>query len=149
MPEPNLFFRKMKEGDIPVVASMEKRLFSRPWSEQSLTQALRQNTLFIVALEKNMVVGYCGMYCAFEEGEIMNVAVAPAMQNRGIGRKMMEYLIGQAYGQGIRRIVLEVRVSNKGAIRLYQSIGFGNCGIRKNLYDLPMEDGMDMAYAFG
>ncbi len=149
MAESNVSFRKMKEGDIPVVAALERRLFSRPWSEQSLSQALRQNTLFFVALEKNMVVGYCGMYCAFEEGEVMNVAVSPAMQGRGVGRKMMGYLLEQAYGQGVRRIILEVRISNQRAIRLYQSIGFQSCGIRKNLYDMPLEDGMVMEYAFG
>ena len=144
MPETHFLFRKMTERDIPDVASLEKRLFSRPWSEQSLSQALRQNTLFVVAEEKNIVVGYCGMYCAFGEGEITNVAVEPSWQNRGIGRGMMGYLLQQASCQGVRRIVLEVRVSNENAIHLYESIGFKSCGIRKNLYDMPMEDGIIM-----
>ena len=78
----SIHFRKMTEQDVPAVSGLEKRLFSRPWSEQSLLQALCQSTLFVVALERNVVVGYCGMYCAFQEGEIMNVAVDPAWQGQ-------------------------------------------------------------------
>ncbi len=149
MPETNFVFRKMAEKDILDVASLEKRLFSRPWSEQSLSQALRQSTLFVTALEKNIVVGYCGMYCGFGEGEITNVAVDPIWQNQGVGRKMLEYLLEQAYCQGIRRVMLEVRVSNWNAIHLYESMGFRSCGIRKQLYDLPTEDGMVMEFRYG
>lgn len=141
-------FRKMAEGDLPAAAGLERRLFSRPWSEQSLSQALRQHTLFVAAVEKDVLVGYCGMYCAFEEGEITNVAVDPAWQGQGIGRRMMAYFLQQAREQGILRITLEVRVSNQRAIRLYTSLGFQNCGIRKNLYDLPTEDGMVMQLEF-
>ena len=140
----SIHFRKMTEQDVPAVSGLEKRLFSRPWSEQSLLQALCQSTLFVVALERNVVVGYCGMYCAFQEGEIMNVAVDPAWQGQGIGREMMSRFLGLARSQGISRIILEVRVSNHRAIRLYTSLGFQSCGIRRNLYDRPLEDGIVM-----
>ena len=53
----SIHFRKMTEQDVPAVSGLEKRLFSRPWSEQSLLQALCQSTLFVVALERNVVVG--------------------------------------------------------------------------------------------
>lgn len=118
----SIHFRKMTEQDVPAVSGLEKRLFSRPWSEQSLLQALCQSTLFVVALERNVVVGYCGMYCAFQEGEIMNVAVDPAWQGQGIGREMMSRFLGLARSQGISRIILEVRVSNHRAIHLYTSL---------------------------
>lgn len=144
MSEECLYFRNMQEGDIPAVAAIERTVFSRPWTEQSFAEALQQDVLFIVVLKENAIVGYCGMYCSFEEGEITNVAVMPKEQGCGLGRKMMEYLLEQARERGIRRIILEVRISNENAIHLYESLGFHNCGIRKGFYEMPREDGMVM-----
>lgn len=136
--------RKMCKEDISCVQEIERSLFSRPWSQQAFLQAMEQDTLYLVALEDSRVAGYCGMYCSFEEGEITNVAVATAKQNLGIGRTMMEELLRQARERGITHLFLEVRVSNEKAIRLYRSLGFENCGIRKDFYEMPREDGMIM-----
>ena len=144
MPEEQLYFRNMQKEDIPSVEAIEQKVFSRPWSETAFLQAMQQDTLFIVALNRNTITGYCGMYCSFEEGEITNVAVMPERHNQGIGRSMMEYLMEQAEEKGITRIILEVRVSNAHAIHLYESLGFQNCGIRRNFYEMPREDGMVM-----
>ena len=144
MSEEQLYFRTMQEIDIPAVASIEKAVFSRPWTEDAFRQAMRQDTLFVVVLKGNTIIGYCGMYCSFEEGEITNVAVTPKEQGHKAGRKMMEYLLEQAQQKGITRIILEVRISNGRAIHLYESIGFRNCGVRKNFYEMPREDGMVM-----
>ena len=81
-----------------------------------------------------------------ESFKITNVAVAPMYQNQGVGRRMLEHLLEQARQSGIRRIFLEVRISNENAIRLYRKLGFGNCGIRKGLYQFPREDGMVMVW---
>lgn len=142
--EGTLYFRQMEVGDIPAVAQIEQQLFSRPWSKQAFLESMEQDTLFVVALEKNVIVGYCGMYCVSGEGEITNVAVALGNQNQGIGHRMLEYLLKQAHQKEMNRIILEVRVSNKNAIHVYEKLGFQNCGIRKNLYEMPREDGMIM-----
>ena len=46
--------------------------------------------------------------------------------------------------RGISRFTLEVRVGNKTALHLYESLGFVSAGIRKNFYDLPKEDAVIM-----
>lgn len=144
MSEEQLQFRKMCVEDISAVAAIERMVFSRPWTERSFAEAVQQDTLFVVVLKKNTIVGYCGMYCSYEEGEITNVAVMPQVQGHGIGRKMMQFLLRQAGEKGISRVFLEVRISNRNAIHLYENLGFKNCGIRKNFYELPREDGMVM-----
>lgn len=139
-------FGEMDIRDIPAVAELEQQLFSCPWSKQAFLETLNQDTLFVTARIGDVIAGYCGMYCYFGgEGEITNVAVSPCCQNQGIGRRMLAYLLEQARSRGVVRIILEVRVSNKNAIHLYEKMGFQNCGIRKNLYELPREDGMIMA----
>lgn len=148
MSEEQLYFRTMQMKDIPAVAAIEKAVFSRPWTEDAFVQAMQQDTLFIVVLRGNTIIGYCGMYCSFEEGEITNVAVIPKEQGCRVGRSMMEYLLEQAKQKKITRIILEVRISNDRAMHLYESMGFRNCGVRKNFYEMPREDGMVMVLEF-
>lgn len=140
-----VWFRRMEREDIPFAVQIERQLFSRPWSEQAFSESMEQGAVFVVAEREGVVVGHCGMYCSFGEGEVMNVAVAPGWQNHGVGRGMMEYLLAEACHRKVSRVVLEVRVSNANAIHLYRALGFHNCGVRKGLYELPREDGMVMA----
>ena len=142
---PEVYIRKMELQDIPAAAQIEKQLFSQPWAKHAFQETLSEDTLFLTAWFGTELAGYCGMYCYPGEGEITNVAVAPMFQNQGIGRRMLEALLGQARKRGISRIFLEVRISNANAIHLYQELGFQNCGIRKNLYGFPREDGMVMS----
>lgn len=140
MEKPEIVIAKMQDKDIPEVANIEARVFSMPWSEQGFADALKQDTIFVTAKQEEQVVGYCGMYCSFEEGEITNVAVLPEAQNHGIGKKIISGLLRAAQEKNISRIVLEVRVSNLPAIRLYEGFGFQKAGIRKGFYERPRED---------
>lgn len=140
MEKPEIVIAKMQDKDIPEVANIEARVFSMPWSEQGFADALKQDTIFVTAKQEEQVVGYCGMYCSFEEGEITNVAVLPEAQKHGIGKKIISGLLRIAQEKNISRIVLEVRVSNLPAIRLYEGFGFQKAGIRKGFYERPRED---------
>lgn len=140
MEKPEITVEKMQVEDVPQVAQIEACVCSMPWSEQGFLDALRQDTLFVTAKQENQVLGYCGMYCSFEEGEITNVAVFPEAQRNGIGKKIISGLLEMALEKGIVRVVLEVRVSNTPAIKLYEGFGFQTVGIRKGFYEKPRED---------
>lgn len=140
MEKPDIVIEKMQTKDIPEVAEIEARVFSMPWSEHGFADALKQDTIFVTAKQEGQVVGYCGMYCSFEEGEITNVAVLPEAQNHGIGKKIISGLLKASREKNISRIVLEVRASNTPAIRLYEGFGFQKAGIRKGFYEKPRED---------
>ena len=139
--------RRMTEQDCPVVAELEKRIFSQPWSEQGFCDAIAMaENIFLVAEDAGEICGYIGMYQSLDEGEITNVAVAPEKRNAGIGWQLMQTALSEARQQGITQIVLEVRVSNASAIHLYEKCGFINCGVRKGFYDFPKEDAYIMIY---
>ncbi len=106
MEKPEIVIAKMQDKDIPEVANIEARVFSMPWSEQGFADALKQDTIFVTAKRKERVLGYCGMYCYFDEGEITNVAVLPEAQNQGIGKKIISGLLRAALEKNISRIVL-------------------------------------------
>lgn len=137
----------MTEQEVPAVAELEKQIFSMPWSRQGFSDALAmENVIFLVALEEHTVCGYCGIYLAADEGEITNVAVAPEYRRQGIAKKLVRALVEAGSERGARQFVLEVRVSNQGAMRLYEKLGFFSCGIRKNFYERPIEDAYIMLF---
>jgi ribosomal protein S18 acetylase RimI-like enzyme len=55
---------------------------------------------------------------------ISNVAVHPSQQGHGIGRQLMEAALTGIRRQGGRSVILQVRVDNEPAQRLYRSLGF-------------------------
>lgn len=138
---PDVMIRKMGWEDTAEVSCLEAEIFTRPWSRQGFLDAISgKETIFLVAELSGKIVGYCGMYCAADEGEITNVAVAPEARKNGVGGKLLECLFMAAKNAGIRQIILEVRVSNEVAIRLYEKYGFTIQGTRRNFYDEPRED---------
>ena len=50
----------------------------------------------------------------------------------------------QCYKEKIKYLTLEVRVSNEGAINLYESFGFKSLGVRKKYYQNNNEDALIM-----
>ncbi len=77
------------------------------------------------ALDGDEVIGTCAMIPrGDDEFELAKLAVTPAAQGRGIGRRLVEAAIAFARGRGARRVIL---VSNSGlgpALRLYERLGF-------------------------
>lgn len=137
--------RRMEPEDAPEVSCMERQIFSQPWSCQGFLDALAlENAIFLVAESSGKILGYCGMYCAADEGEITNVAVDEAHRNCGIGKMLVQQLLKEAKEVGIAVAILEVRISNESAIHLYEAMGFTIQGIRKGFYEMPKEDGYVM-----
>lgn len=145
--ENNHIVRQMQMADTDVVSALEAEIFSQPWTKKGFEDALNmQNTIFLVAENEGKIAGYIGMYLSLDEGEITNVAVAPDARCRGVGKELIFRAKEQAFAKGITRIVLEVRVSNDNAIRLYERNGFKICGTRKGFYEFPKEDAYIMLY---
>jgi len=140
-----MLIREMTLQDVPAVAEIENKCFSLPWSEQSLIDSVvREDTLFLVCEDARNIVGYIGMYLSFDEGDITNVAVAPAQRKKGYGEALVAKAIALAKERDLEMILLEVRVSNTPAISLYKKMGFEELGLRKKFYEHPVEDALIM-----
>lgn len=141
--------RRMGQEDLLEAARLEKEIFSRPWSYQSLHDAVEneKNCYLCAYIEEGdgkRLVGYCGFWNVAQEGQIYNVAVDESYRRRGIARCLMEKLLECGKEAGILSYTLEVRKSNEDAIHLYEHLGFSKAGIRKNFYDAPKEDAIIM-----
>lgn len=78
------------------------------------------------------------------EAELETVVVAAEFQRRGVARQLCSALAVELREQGIREIVLEVRVSNGPAQSLYRSLGFRETDGRARYYADPVEDAVVM-----
>ena len=131
---------KMSREHLSEVASIEDMSFSLPWSLESLELMLTEQASALVALEDGRVLGYVGMMCVLDEGQIINVAVHPDARRRGVGRSLMQAAEAYAKERGIVFLSLEVRESNIAARSLYSSLGWEEQGIRKGFYSHPVEN---------
>lgn len=137
--------RKMQESDLLQVAAIEKTVFSVPWSLESFRESMElEHTIYLVAEENDNIMGYCGMYRVFNEGEIVNVAVAEAYRRKKVALHLLEQLFVESSVLKVDNFFLEVRESNKPAIQLYKQLGFIEAGIRKNFYEKPRENAIFM-----
>lgn len=127
--------------DIPVVARLERELYPQPWSEKDFEEILAQEPFwFWVAKKENEIVGYLVCQVVGEEAELHNIAVAKAHQRQGIGKQLLQKLIGDLKQKNISEIYLMVRASNLPAQKLYASLGFEKVGMRPNYYNDPKEE---------
>lgn len=141
----DIIVRKMRPEDLLQVCEIEKDNFSLPWSEKSFLESMeRDDTLFLVALDREEVAGYLGCYCVAGEGEITNVAVKLSHRRQGVGGKLLETLYEEAKALHTQEFFLEVRESNEAAIALYSRQGFVKEGVRKNFYEKPVENAVIM-----
>ena len=88
---------------------------------------------YLLFIEDNKIVGYLNYYLIYDRIEIANFNVLDKYQNKGIGTKLLDYLIKKY--TDIVNITLEVRCDNTKAIHLYEKMGFIKKAIRKGYYN--------------
>jgi [ribosomal protein S18]-alanine N-acetyltransferase len=137
MSEPEtIHIRPMIEPDLDAVLAIEQASFPSPWKrDHFLHEIAAPHSYPFVAECNGMLAGYVCLTSLFEEAQIMDIAVAPAMRGRGIAQSLMEYAFSLAREKGAEVMALEVRASNAAAITLYEQCGFVRSGIRSKYYE--------------
>ena len=134
---------RLNEGHVAQVAALEKLCFSDPWSETSVASELDNPlSLWLIAEEEGTVLGYVGSQTVLGEADMMNLAVAPEARRQGTGRALVLALVDALTEKGSHSLMLEVRVSNTPAQKLYESLGFSQVGRRPKYYVNPREDAL-------
>ena len=140
----------MTAAHLPQVAALEKICFpADPWSLE-LFQAALDNpnaSILLAEGEDGSLLGYAVLSVILDEGNLDNIAVAPAARRGGVADALLDVLTG--FGrENLAALMLEVRASNAPAIALYEKHGFAAVGRRKNYYDAPREDAILMTLTF-
>jgi [ribosomal protein S18]-alanine N-acetyltransferase len=144
--EATVTFRQMELDDINDVLQIENSSFATPWSREAFFNELMNNHFasYLVMVENDKVIGYCGMWLIIDEAHITNIAILPEYRGRKLGDALLTQVKKHASNRGVNKMTLEVRVSNDIAQSLYRKHGFVEGGIRKNYYTDNQEDAIVM-----
>lgn len=100
---------------------------------------------YFVAKYKDLVIGYVGVQVLGDELNLLKIAVLPQYRMLGVASKLMELTFKLFNDEKLTSYFLEVRESNKSAIKFYQKLGFKTELKRINYYD-GKEDALVMFY---
>lgn len=138
--------REMRPGDVPFVAEIERRSFAVPWSEETFRRLLRvgETRAWTAAGPDGEVAGYAVSWSRRRGAQLGNLAVAPERRREGLGRRLVRTAVRAAAADGAEHLLLEVRESNRAALRLYRTAGFRLLGRKRGYYRCPVEDALVM-----
>jgi ribosomal-protein-alanine N-acetyltransferase len=146
--------RWMIRRDLPHVLEIEQLQFAAPWTEEQFIRSLRQ---------WNIIGRVADGFPAAEDGygtvqgfviyelhktrlHILDIAVHPSCQRRGVGRTIVEQLVKNLSPKGRTRIMLEIRETNVEAQLFFKAMGFRAISVLRDFYDDVAEDAVLMQY---
>ncbi|GHF47576.1 ribosomal-protein-alanine acetyltransferase [Streptomyces morookaense] len=146
--------REMRWWDIAPVLELERELFPHDawskglfWSELAHARGPNANRRYVVAEtedEKPRAVGYAGLAAVDGTGDVQTIAVAYDFWGTGLGARLLTELLTTATSFECREVLLEVRVDNTRAQRLYERFGFEPVGVRRGYYQPGNVDALVM-----
>jgi ribosomal-protein-alanine N-acetyltransferase len=140
--------RRLELRDLNEIEEIERGSYPTPWSRSMFAGELaKPSSVSLGAFDLDAgdsLVGYLIISRYVDAWHVMNVAVAPARRRQGIASLLLERLFELTSGRSRRGYTLEVRVSNTGAIKLYERLGFRPRGVRRGYYTDNREDALIM-----
>ncbi len=137
--------RRATAADASEIAAAEALCFSDPWSERDvLGYVATEGGMVFVAKQDGKVIAYLLGRLIAPEAEIYRIAVLPEERRRGVGYRLLDFVMKTERGRGLDTVFLEVRSQNTAALNLYSAYGFRRVGFRKGYYKDPVDDAIVM-----
>ncbi|MGW9172864.1 GNAT family N-acetyltransferase [Streptomyces decoyicus] len=173
-PQPGAVLREMRWWDIAPVLELERELFPEDawspgmfWSELAHARGPHATRRYLVAESEapplrgasrtapeggadagrrpgGRLVGYGGLAAVDGTGDIQTIATARDQWGTGLGARLLTELLGAATDFECHEVLLEVRVDNVRAQRLYERFGFEPIGFRRGYYQPGNVDALVM-----
>jgi porphobilinogen synthase len=141
---PAVRIREARPRDVAGIVRVEEASYSVPWSADALRALIGRDGILVLVADRpdepEGIVGHGILRWTADEGEVVNLAVAPSMRRQGIADALLERLLQRARSLSLAFVFLEVRASNEAALALYRGRGFREVGVRRHYYDRPRED---------
>jgi ribosomal-protein-alanine N-acetyltransferase len=136
----------LREKDLAQVLAIERASFANPWTHDHFRFEIRENRWAVnrIVELRDEVLAYACVWMIEDELKINNIAVHPAHRGRGLGGWLLRRLLDDARDKGCTVARLEVRPSNRAALRVYRDHGFREVGRRKGYYRKEREDAIVM-----
>lgn len=130
----DLTIRALVAEDLPAVLEIERQAYSYPWSEGVFLDCFKPDYRVWGARVGDSLVGYAIVTHILDEVHLMNLCVHPGWRGCGSGKRLLRHVLAESIREGMNQVLLEVRMSNKVAIKLYRSEGFEEIGRRPGYY---------------
>ena len=124
----------MTASDIDAVMAIEEVIYTHPWTRGNFVDSLAAQSHCYVLEWHGVMAGYAVLMTGAGEAHLLNLSIAGAWQRRGLGRELLNRVIGLARELKVQKIFLEVRTSNAPARALYANSHFCEIGVRKDYY---------------
>ncbi|MEU8971026.1 ribosomal protein S18-alanine N-acetyltransferase [Streptomyces monashensis] len=141
----------MRWWDIDRVLGLEKELFPEDawsrgmfWSELAHARGPEATRRYLVAEGEGGIVGYAGLASSGEQADVQTIAVARDLQGTGLGGRLLAELLRAATAFECHEVMLECRVDNVRAQKLYERYGFEPIGFRRGYYQPGNVDALVM-----
>lgn len=142
--------RTIYRPDANAILQIERDSFEFPWTASDFIRCLgRDYTIGVVADCGGDVAGFVIFELLSQQIRLLNIAVDQRFRRRGIGRLLVDRVIGMLSGLHQRRLVLEVRESNLTGQIFFRSCGFKAVAVLHDFYDDTPEDAYRMVYRIG
>jgi ribosomal-protein-alanine N-acetyltransferase len=141
----SLDVRALSAADLDAIEQIERASYPAGWSRSMFAAELaKPSSVALGAFEEGVLVGYVIVSRYVDAWHVMNVAVAPEHRRRGVASTLLERVLHATADDPRRGYTLEVRVSNLGAIELYERFAFRRKGLRRGYYTDNREDALIM-----
>jgi len=148
---PAAVLREMRWWDLAPVLELERELFPEDawspgmfWSELAHARGPSATRRYLVAEQDSRLVGYGGLAAVDGTGDIQTIATARDQWGSGLGARLLTELLHAATDFECHEVLLEVRVDNLRAQRLYERFGFEPIGFRRGYYQPGNHDALVM-----
>ena len=138
--------RRLTLGELSDIERIEQRVYPTPWSRSMFAGELAKPSSICLGAfdEKGPLAGYLIVSRYVDAWHVMNLAVDLDHRRAGVANRLLDALFDLTGGDAHRGYTLEVRVSNKAAIALYERNGFETSGLRRGYYTDNREDALIM-----
>ena len=141
-----LVIRPMASADLDGLMQIEEYSFPTPWKRHMYEHDLVSNKFsrFFVICDRASgdLLAYSGTWFIYEEAHVGTVATKHECRGCRLAEQLLAYTALQADLEGLEYMILEVRVSNEAARRLYERLGFRQVGVRRGYYTDTREDAL-------
>jgi ribosomal-protein-alanine N-acetyltransferase len=138
--------RRLTLSDLGDIERIEQRVYPTPWSRSMFAGELAKPASVSLGAfaQDGRLVGYLIVSRYVDAWHIMNLAVQTECRRAGVASTLLDRLFDLTAGDARRGYTLEVRVSNRAAIALYEGFGFEASGLRRGYYTDNREDALIM-----
>lgn len=132
----NINIRKIREKDFEKIYQIENSSFKTPYSRRILKFFIKNAYCIPILIEKgDIIVGYAiGILKYGDKGHLVSIAIDPEYRNLTYGKLLLEELLKTFRENSKKLVQLEVRKTNRAALKLYQNFGFKIIGEKKDYY---------------